>query len=193
MRCVLKILAPAGGLLLLACSGTARAQGTEFNLSCNADEVLVGISGRQGWWMEGLAARCRIVDANGALGASVRSTAYRGGGDGPLQTFDCAPAEVMVGYRGSQGDNGYVLHVHELLCAPWQAAARTAGPRTRTVSAFEEKTGSGQSIGDACVDGRMGTRLRGRAGRYLDRLIDIGCSYPAGAAATGAPARSDEA
>lgn len=180
---------PSGAvrLLLLAWSGATAAQGTEFNLSCNADEVLVGISGRQGWWMDGIAARCRTVDANGALDAAVRSTAYRGGIDGALRSFDCGPAEVMVGYRGMQGSNGYVLHVHEVVCAPWQANTRTAGTATRTVSAFEEKSGSGQRMGDSCVQGRTGTRLRGRAGNYLDRLIDIGCSYAADATEPSGP------
>src|SRR5690606_20482703 len=80
------------------------------------------------------------------------------------------------GYRGMQGDNGYVLHVHELRCAPWQPKTRTAGVPARAVRAFAEKTAPGQSIGDACLDGRLGTRLRGRAGNYLHRLADIACT-----------------
>lgn len=168
------------GFFLLA-SGGASPQGTEFNLSCSANEVLVGISGRQGWWMDGVAARCRTVQENGELGETVRSTAYTGGTVNTLRTFDCKPVEVMVGYGGSQGDNGYVLHVHEILCAPWQPDTRTAKTPARTARAFEKKTGSGERIAESCLAGRVGTRLRGRAGQYLDRLIDIGCSYAAGA------------
>jgi hypothetical protein len=172
--------------LLIASSGETAAQGTEFNLSCDADEVLVGIGGRQGWWMEGIAARCRAVEAAGTLRAAVRSTPYAGGPDGEFRTFDCEPDEVMIGFAGSQGDNGHVLHVHELLCAPWRAEARTAGTPARTVSAFDPKPGPGRSVSDSCLDGRVGTRLRGRAGKYLERLIDMGCSYVSGA---GLPTR----
>lgn len=183
MRRVLRVSSPAGavGLLLSVFSGGAAAQGTEFNLSCNADEVLVGISGRQGYWMEGIAARCRSVDLSGELGTGVRSTDYQGGTAGTQRTFDCSPTEVMVGYRGSQGSNGYVLHVDEVVCAPWQASTRTAGAPTRAVSAFERKSGPGEGIVASCSQGKVGTRLRGRSGQYLDRLIDMGCSYAAGA------------
>ncbi|HEX2139530.1 MAG TPA: hypothetical protein VHG33_07455 [Woeseiaceae bacterium] len=183
MRRILTRSAPANVLVLvlLACGGGAAAQGTEFNLSCHAGEVLVGISGRQGWWMEGIAARCRSVETNGALGASIRSTEYAGGTTGTLRTFDCSPAEVMVGYSGVQGDNGYVLHVQQVFCAPWQVDTRMAGTPVRTVSAFDRKSAPGRSMAQSCPDGRVGTRLRGRAGRYLDKLIDIGCSYAGGA------------
>lgn len=173
------------GALLLACWGGAAAQGTEFNLSCRADEVLVGISGRQGWWMEGIAARCRTVEADGALGAAIRSTEHVGGTTGVLETFDCAPAEVMVGYDGAQGDNGYVLHIEHILCAPWQPDPRRAGKPVSAVIAFDTKSAPGQRIAELCPDGRTGTRLRGRAGTYLDKLIDIGCSDVAGAAWSG--------
>ncbi|HEX7034239.1 MAG TPA: hypothetical protein VF210_00605 [Pseudomonadales bacterium] len=181
MKHVREPLALAAAVLVLLAAPGLRAQSSEFNLSCNPDEVLAGISGRQGWWMDGIAARCRNVTARGALGATVRTTAYAGGGAGALETFDCAPDEVLVGYRGAQGDNGYVLHVHELTCAPWRPETRTAGAPARTVRAFAEKTAAGRAIGDACLEGRVGTRLRGRAGNYLDRLADIGCSYAGGA------------
>lgn len=192
MKRILSSSAPASalGLLLLACGGEAAAQGTEFNLSCNPQEVLVGISGRQAWWMEGIAARCRPLDGNGALGSPIRSTEYAGGTSGTLRTFDCGPAEVMVGYSGTQGDNGYVLAVQEILCAPWLANTRLAGTPSRAVSAFDRKSASGQSVAEWCPDGRVGTRLRGRAGQYLDKLIDIGCSNAA--AATPAIAGRDE-
>lgn len=71
MKHVRELLVCAAILLLLAASGPLRAQSSEFNLSCNADEVLVG-------------------------------------------------------YRGTQGDNGYVLHLHEISCARWQPATRSA-------------------------------------------------------------------
>lgn len=176
MKSVRELLVPGAVTLLLTAPGPAEAQSREFNLSCEPDEVLVGISGRQGWWMDGIAARCRRVTASGELGAAVRTTAYAGGGTGALETFDCARDEVLVGYRGAQGENGYVLHLHVLHCAPWRSETRSAGTPARPVRAFTEKAAPAQPIGDACLEGRVGTRLRGRAGNYLDRLADIGCS-----------------
>ena len=191
MKRILEMAVPAGavGLLLLVWSGGAAAQGAEFNLSCNANEALVGIRGRQGWWMDGLAGRCRTVNANGTLGTTVRSTVYRGGTGGTLRTFECNPAEVMVGYSGSQGDNGHVLYVSQVICAPWQANTKTAGTPTRTVTAFGKKfgSGSGQWIAGSCFQGKIGNRLRVRAGQYLDRIYDMGCSYAAGATLPTAP------
>lgn len=181
MKSILGTLPAAVLASLLLDAGEAAAQGTEFILACDDDEVLVGIRGRQGWWMDGIAARCRKVGANGELAASVRTTAWRGGDRGTLQTFDCDRREVMVGYSGSRGDNGYVLHVHEVVCAPWQASTRTAGTSTRSLRAFDRKAGPGQRLVEACTDGTVGTRLRGRAGLYLDRLSDIGCRYFPGA------------
>lgn len=175
------ILAGAIGWLTLTWPGQATAQGTEFNLSCNDDEVLVGIRGRQGWWMEGIGIRCRAVQSNGQLGDNVHNRGYRGGNGGTLRTYDCPPDEVMVGYSGSQGDNGYVLNVQEVVCAPWNADTRTAGMPTSAVRAFDDARGSGRGISATCVQGKVGTHLRGRAGIYLDRLTDIGCSYAGGA------------
>ncbi|HEX7062941.1 MAG TPA: hypothetical protein VF200_13280 [Woeseiaceae bacterium] len=179
---IIAVLAGALVLLQTTWPGEAAAQGTEFNLSCRDDEVLVGIRGRQGWWMGGIAARCRSVRSSGELDSPVRTTDWRGGDGGTQQTFDCGRNEVMVGYSGSQGDNGYVLYVHEVICAPWEPETKTAGTPTRTLRAFDEKSGSGHWIADSCFHGRVGTRLRGRAGMYLDRLTDIGCSYFPGAA-----------
>ena len=183
MRRILSRLLPAGalGLLLSGWPGAASTQGTEFNLSCRDGEVLVGIRGVQGWWMDGIGPRCRSVRPGGELARSVRDAGYGGGDGGTLQTFDCRPDEVMVGYAGSQGANGYVLYVHEVICAPWQPDTRTAGTPTTTVAAFERKGGPGQRIGDSCPPGTVGTRLRGRAGMYLDRLADVGCSWFPGA------------
>lgn len=186
LRSILAALALTLGWLLWP-SGDVAAQGTEFNLSCNDNEVLVGIRGRQGWWMDGIAARCRQVNANGELASTVRTTAYRGGSGGTQRTFDCNRHEVMVGYSGALGDNGYVLQVHEVICAPWEASTRTAGTPTRALSAFERK-GSGRWMAESCFDGKVGSRLRGRAGIYLDRLGDIGCRYFPGATPPTRPA-----
>jgi hypothetical protein len=180
MRRTLSSLPTAGALGLLLLSGwpgAAAAQGTEFNLSCRDGEVLVGIRGVQGWWMDGIGPRCRSVRPSGELARSVRDAGYGGGYEGTLQTFDCRPDEVMVGYTGSQGANGYVLYLHEVICAPWQPDTRTAGTPTRTLPAFEKNDAPGHLIADSCAQGTVGTRLRGRAGMYLDRLADIGCSY----------------
>ena len=186
LRTLLPVLASA--LLLSSWPGAAAAQGAEFNLSCRDGEVLVGIRGTQGWWMDGIGPRCRAVQPDGELAGIVRDAGYEGRNDGRLQTFDCRPGEVVVGYSGSQGDNGYVLYVNEITCAPWRPDTRTAGTPTRTVPAFERKDAPGHRIADSCVRGTAGTRLRGRAGRYLDRLADIGCSSFAQAMPADLPA-----
>src|SRR5690606_13591692 len=79
---------------LLTWGGQAGAQGAEFALNCRADEVLVGISGRQGWWMDAIAARCRTVAADGMLATAVRTTPSRGGTGGTQRTFQCGRQEV---------------------------------------------------------------------------------------------------
>lgn len=168
-------------LLFFGPAEAAAAQAAFFELKCNAnDEVLVGIRGRQGWWMDGIAARCRSLGSNGALGDRVRTTAYRGGSGGTQKTYDCGRQEVMVGYSGTRGDNGYVQSVHEIICAPWDASTRTAGTPTRARSAFERKPGSW--IAGSCFQGRVGTGLHGRAGTYLDALSGMFCGYAPGAA-----------
>jgi hypothetical protein len=180
MQWILGALAAVLGLLLWP-SDSVMAQGTAFTLSCNNDEVLAGIQGRQGWWMDGIAARCRKINTNGDLASSVRTTAYRGGNGGTQRTFDCTRNEVMVGYSASAGDNGYVLHVHEIICAPWNSTTRTAGSPTRSLKAFDKKSGSGRFIAGSCFQGQVGSGLRGRAGVYLDRLSGIDCRYAPGA------------
>lgn len=189
MQWILGALAAALGLLFWP-ADSATAQGTAFTLSCNNDEVLVGIRGRQGWWMDGIAGRCRKVNANGELASSVRTTAYRGGNGGTQRTFDCTRHEVMVGYSAVLGSNGYISYVREIICAPWDPATRTAGTPTRALAAFESKGGGGQFLAGSCFQGRVGSGLRGRAGVYLDRLTDIDCRYFPGAVQPTPPVRS---
>lgn len=188
MQWILGTLAAFLGLLLWP-AGNATAQGAAFSLSCNNDEVLAGIRGRQGWWMDGIAARCRKVNANGELASSVRTTAYRGGNGGTQRTFDCTRHEVMVGYSAVLGSNGYISYVREVICAPWNATTRTAGTPTRARAAFEKKGSGGQFLAGSCFQGQVGSALKGRAGLYLDRLTGIDCRYVPGAERPTLPTR----
>jgi hypothetical protein len=173
------------GCLALPPGQAAAQPSSPFNLTCGNGEVLVGIQGRQGWWMDRISPRCRAVSNDGTLASAVTTRGGAGGTGGTaLGPYDCRAGEVMVGLSGSQGSNGHVLYVHQVICAPWAAATRTAGTPTRTRSAFPQKSPplvNGTWLAQSCFQGQVATALVGRAGDYVDRLTGLGCRHVAGA------------
>jgi hypothetical protein len=135
--------------------------------------------------MDRISPRCRAVSNDGTLASAVTTRGGAGGTGGTaLGPYDCRAGEVMVGLSGSQGSNGHVLYVHQVICAPWAAATRTAGTPTRTRSAFPQKSPplvNGTWLAQSCFQGQVATALVGRAGDYVDRLTGLGCRHVAGA------------
>jgi hypothetical protein len=183
---------PAIGLAvaLVLWSGQVEAS-KAFNVNCGADGVMVGISGRQGWWMDQITPQCRTINSDGTLSSALRSGGSAGGNGGTAKgPFTCPQGHVVVGITGSASTSGTrrVLYVHELRCFPWAPETRTpvasgpqifraAFPRTNPIGI------KGNSLMQDCPThlGQVATGLSGWADTYIDGIRDLGCRLAPGA------------
>jgi hypothetical protein len=168
-------------------------QAEAFNVHCGTNGVMVGISGRQGWWMDRVTPRCRNINSDGTLSSTVSSGGSAGGNGGTAKgPFTCPQNHVVVGITGSASTSGTrrVLFVHELICLPWVPETRTPLQGTTVTRAAFPRTNpigvSGKFLAHSCQPGQVATGLSGSAGSYINSITGIGCRLAPGATA---PAR----
>ncbi len=143
--------------------------GEHYHLGCDDGEVLVGVHGRQGSWINRIGIRCVKVDVQGRWDGNV----YNGpavGGDGDVFTRDIEPTDcprnnAVVGFRGKYGS--YVDKL-ELECRPLADAEHADGP-TSMIGPFGGEGGTGFDT-ISCDGARAATGIYGRAGIYVDKL-----------------------
>jgi hypothetical protein len=177
---VLGPLLLSGGL----CSSIAGAQdvsltpsaggtgGTSFSLSCEADEVLVGVSGRAGGLVDRVAAVCQRVGADGVPTGSRRTTASAGGNGGTAFSRTCQAGQVVSAIRGRAGSSVDQIW---LGCRTLDAQGRTSGAVTWLPAAGGN---GGTSFGPhPCADGRPAKAIQGKSGLWLDQ-IRLACAHP---------------
>ncbi len=93
-------------------SGTTSAQngngasGGTANCDCPTGYVVVGYEGRAGGWFDNFRLRCRQVNPNGSLGATVTVTCNNGqsNGGGAVGPFELPAGQAMVGFNVRAGD-----------------------------------------------------------------------------------------
>jgi hypothetical protein len=146
--------------------------GSDFSLSCNANEVMVGVTGRAGWVVDRLAALCQAVDSNGAPAGATRQTAAAGGTGGNAFTLRCPAGQAVAGIQGRAGQMVDRIQV--------SCRRVTGGTTTGAVTWIAAAGGNGGSAFGAhpCTGDRPAKSLVGRAGSAIDR-IRLGCALPA--------------
>ncbi len=143
--------------------------GEHYHLGCDDGEVLVGVHGRQGSWINRIGIRCVAVDAQGRWVGDVRNGPGVGG-DGDVFTRDIEPTDcprhnAVVGFRGKYGS---YLDKLELECRPLADAEHANGPTSR-IGPFGGEGGTGFDT-ILCEGARAATGIYGRAGTYVDKL-----------------------
>ncbi len=181
-RAAASLAAALFGVVLLV--GTAAAQdiyrtasaggtgGRDFSQSCRADEVLVGISGRAGWYIDRVAAVCQRVGADGKLTGSRRTTGGAGGNGGQTFTRTCPQGQVVSSIRGRAAS---LVDRVQIACRPLNTEGRTSGS-TRWLSAAGGN--GGRDFGPlTCAGNRPAKAVQGRYGSSIDQ-IRLACAYP---------------
>jgi hypothetical protein len=160
---------PATGWVSPAFGGSG---GNHFELSCNNNEVLVGITARAGWWLDAIAARCIAVGNDGSWTGNPRTTVSVGGTGGTAATTDCQRNQAVSEIRGRA--SAYVDRIR-LSCRPLASRNVVEGTTTR----LSEVGGTGgESFGPyACPSDLPATGFQGRAATWIDRMQMI-CGRP---------------
>ncbi|UXI66433.1 S8 family serine peptidase [Tahibacter amnicola] len=140
--------------------------GSPFQLRCPQGQLLVGVRGRAGLFIDQLQAVCAFADGSDSSTASV------GGTGGEAFARRCQDGRVVVGMRGRSG--AFVDQL-QLECAP---SADPEDRRTTDTAGGE----FGAVFGPVrCPEGRLAAGFKGRAGAYIDQLQLLCTTKPADA------------
>ena len=145
---------------------TARAGGTggtAFRAECSFGEVVVGIYGRSGSWIDQVGAFCKRA-VYGALTGSSRKTSSHGGNGGSYFENRCPSGEVVVAFKGRSGS--YMDRI-EIGCAPLKDSGKNRGDPTYTDTPSGSMGGSPFEPYE-CRSNLVATGIHGKSGWYLD-------------------------
>lgn len=147
--------------------------GTAYTLDCPSNQVLVGIKGRAGSWIDRIHGVCVKVNYDGSWSGGTTTTSYKGGSGGTAFSRTCASGYAVSGISGRAGSlvDQIRIYCRKLVNATndgLKNAGRLTGSRTGLSSVGG---GGGQAFGRYdCLDNMPGRGLRGRSGSSLDRI-----------------------
>ena len=138
--------------------------GGAFRLMCPGNQVLVGLTGRAGEWMDQVAPVCVTVHIASWVGTPRPGRATGGSGGGPFTSM-CPRDSVVVGFSGYSLE--YVFNIG-LTCrhmgpkgVEWKTASPTLVGGTLDI---------GSTAGFFCPADHAAYGIIGRSGSYVDRF-----------------------
>lgn len=134
--------------------------GTSFNLDCGNDQVLVGVRGRKGDWLDQLQAVCVRYDSFGWLGGTITNSV--GGSGGSSFSAICPPHTAV---RGIKGNYGWYVNQLTLRCRP----LGTVGT-PQIIHASGSVTGPNSFNAEYCPNSKHARGIRGKAGTSVDSV-----------------------
>lgn len=138
------------------------AGGNQFDLSCGSNEVLAGIYGNTGTYVNRVGARCVSVSSSGNWIGQPRNAASTGTNTGRVYDVTCPVGWAVTGFTGRAD-----LYVNQIgLQCQNLSSANTATGITRQLAVAGANTGTQRGM-LSCV-GSVATGLTGRSGSWLD-------------------------
>jgi len=119
--------------------------GGPYDMSCPDGKIVTNISGRGGWWVDQLKAKCDDGTQKGPVG---------GQGGGPVDTADCPQ-----GYTGVDVTYGQFVG---------KVTPKCQGAPISTPIGGGLGSGSGTTATFDCPSGKVITGITGKAGGYVD-------------------------
>lgn len=155
------------GAALAAAGGDG---GHPFDLPCNADEILVGIHGRAGSYIDQVQGFCARFERGGWMGAP-RRTATAGGATGTGFDQVCPTGQAVVGLAGRA--KSFVDQL-QVICSRLNPDGTTSGTESL---ALAPAGGSGGDPYQMHCGTDPARGLQGRAGSLVDRIA-LPCRRP---------------
>jgi Trypsin len=143
--------------------------GEDFRAPCDPGEVLVGIEGHSGTYLDQVSALCAALGPDGTLGA-VSRRGSGGGSTGAAFRAQCPANQVAIGLSGRAGTYVDALGLE---CAPALPLALGSAFDVVHLTQFGGAGGSGFGGTEGptrCGVGQALVELSGRSGTYVDRL-----------------------
>lgn len=77
--------------------------GPFYDIGCQYGEVIVGLFGRRGNYVDAIGFMCQAIGSDGSLGAEYQKGPFGGGGGNPTWEVRCPQGEAVVGIHGRSG------------------------------------------------------------------------------------------
>lgn len=114
---------PIVAVATVQCTGDAPANGVmgsgggdPGSTSCPDGQVAVGITGREGDFVDSISLRCQNADGSGAVATSPVA-AFGGPYGNPDGPYDCAAGMVLAGLQGQSVFDASTVRYFEIVCA----------------------------------------------------------------------------
>lgn len=144
-------------------------EGNAYALSCNSDEVLVGIGGRSGAWTDRLSPLCVKVDEQGRWNSDVVARGAAGGSGGSAFSSLC-PSDQAV--SAVTAETGSYVNRMTVRCQPTASTGKLVGSPT-VLPATSGMSGAAGTA--ACPNGMPAHGLVGRAGPSFVNALGLEC------------------
>ena len=166
--CLTVSLSPLSGWAAPPTQTAGGTRGTPYVRDCGDGEVLVGLSGKAGQWIDGMAPWCVPVGPTGGWRSAPHSLASTGGNPGwPATTFTsiCPTSHAVSGFSGREGQ---YLDSLTIECRALGSNGRLTGPTSPLPGVGG---GGGTDFGSIhCAGDQPATGIHGRSGIYVDSL-----------------------
>jgi hypothetical protein len=142
--------------------------GTAFTLSCGRDNVLIGIKGGAGFFVDRIQGLCTQVNNAGQwVGNVFPTSASAGGNSGSPYELKCPQGSAVGGVRGKSGQ---WLDRIEILCRDISSSGKTIGSFAASplLKAGSDAANNWALI--ACPEVQPANAIRGTAGGYVERV-----------------------
>lgn len=144
--------------------------GTPYVRDCGNGEVMVGLSGKAGQWIDGMAPWCVPVGPNGGWQSAPHSLASIGGNGNPAwppTSFQsiCPTGHAVSGFSGREGQ---YLDFLTIECRALGSNGRLTGPTSPLPGAGGARGTAFGSI--RCAGDQPATGIHGKSGTYVDSL-----------------------
>jgi len=155
---------PQGGIVRInSDTVTGSNSGTAFTDECGSGQVLAGIQGGSGSWMDRVAPVCVDVDGAGNWIGTPDAGPMRGGNGGTFFSQICPQNSAVTGFKG--GINHYLGSL-SVECVNLASAVSTDG-----TPSYLPKVGAGPINNRyGCAAGSVAVGIFGRSGAYVDDL-----------------------
>jgi hypothetical protein len=140
--------------------------GTAYNLGCGPGEVITGIFGRSGSYVDQVGFDCAHVNTDGTLSGEYAKGAFGGGGGGAFPPAHCPANQMVVGIWGRS--HTYVDQL-DIVCAP-------APFQSYPTYLYGGGGSGGDFFIDNCPHGYAVSSLVLKWGNWLD-AVQAECTY----------------
>ena len=152
-------------------------------IPCPNGSVLIGFTGWQGRWMEGIEGHCARIGADGRIDPAAPVSTARAGGIGHAaqttsRTVLCGGRKVVTGFAGEK--DRHVWDIHAIQCTDFEPARRVAAGAPVWRPAFSHRS-QGRALAQFCLDGRVAFGMTVETGSGALDHFNLSCGFAPGA------------